>query len=61
MITWEKPSGREIVTNDHPANIEHAESLGWKRVECDNADDGAEKVEPEAPTPKRGRPRKKAE
>lgn len=59
-ITWEKPNGREIVINDHPANVAYAESLGWKRIECDTeqgneAEEGAE----EEPEPKRrGRPRK---
>jgi len=28
-ITWIKPSGVEIVTNDLAANIELAKSLGW--------------------------------
>lgn len=32
-ITWVKPSGIEVVTNDLPANIEAAEKAGWKRKE----------------------------
>lgn len=31
MITWEKPSGVEIETNDLPATIATAEGLGWTR------------------------------
>jgi len=31
-ITWERPSGMTITTNDDAAVIEHAESQGWKRV-----------------------------
>ena len=31
MITWGKPSGAEIQTNDLPATIATAEGLGWKR------------------------------
>lgn len=31
MITWIKPSGGEIETNDRPATIAYAESLNWKR------------------------------
>lgn len=29
MITWVKPSGLEIQTNDNPSVIEYAKSLGW--------------------------------
>ncbi len=31
MITWTKPNGLEIETNDMPATIAKCESLGWKR------------------------------
>ena len=37
MIEWEKPNGTKIKTNDHPANIEHAEELGWKRAKPEKA------------------------
>lgn len=30
-ISWTKPSGLEIVTNDMPATVEYCESLGWER------------------------------
>lgn len=29
-VTWIRPSGSEIVTNDDPATLELAVSLGWK-------------------------------
>jgi hypothetical protein len=32
-IKWIKQNGRELFTNDLPANIEAAEKLGWKIVE----------------------------
>jgi len=32
MITWEKPSGTMIETNDTEASIEKALSLDWKQV-----------------------------
>ena len=32
VISWEKPNGKKITTNAHPANIKAAEALGWKRV-----------------------------
>jgi hypothetical protein len=31
LITWVKPNGNEIKTNDEKATIVYAESLGWKR------------------------------
>lgn len=31
MITWMRPSGTPITTNDNPATIEYAESLKWTR------------------------------
>lgn len=31
-MKWKKPSGLEIETNDQPATIAKAESLGWKPV-----------------------------
>ncbi len=49
MITWIKPNGAEIVTNDHGGNISIAESNGWKRK-------GAGEEKPA----KRGRPKKAA-
>lgn len=30
-ITWTKPSGLKITTNDKKETIEYCESLGWKR------------------------------
>jgi hypothetical protein len=30
-MKWTKPSGATIETNDEPATIAAAESLGWKR------------------------------
>lgn len=48
MITWIKPSGVELETNDFPATIAAAESLGWKR-------------KGEEEKPKRGRPPKTVE
>lgn len=55
LIHWEKPNGRDITTNDHPDNVAYAESLGWKRIECDTEAEAEE----EKPAPKRrGRPRK---
>lgn len=30
-MIWIKPNGTEIETNDLPATIAYAESLGWKR------------------------------
>ena len=32
-ITWTKPSGLEITTNDEPATVAYCESLGWERHE----------------------------
>ena len=32
MITWTKPNGNEIQTNDLPATVAQAEKLKWKRV-----------------------------
>ena len=32
-IKWVKPNDLEITTNDAKATVEHAESLGWKRVD----------------------------
>lgn len=32
-ITWIKPSGIEVVSNDLPATIAAAQSLGWKQKE----------------------------
>ncbi len=54
MITWTRPSGTDIETNESKATIEHAESLGWQRkeevvkrvrrtkaqIEADNAKEG---------------------
>jgi len=34
MITWVRPSGNEITTNEDKATIEYAESLKWKRKEA---------------------------
>lgn len=31
MITWVRPSGTEIKTNDSDASIATAEGLGWER------------------------------
>jgi len=31
MITWTRPSGVDIETNDKKETITFAESLGWKR------------------------------
>ena len=31
MITWIKPNGNEITTNDMDATIEYMESIGCKR------------------------------
>lgn len=31
MITWIKPSGVTLQTNEHPANIAAAEAAGWVR------------------------------
>lgn len=33
MITWVKPSGSEITTNDLKETIEYCKSLGFKRKE----------------------------
>ena len=35
-IKWVKPNDLEITTNDAKATVEHAESLGWKRVDEGN-------------------------
>lgn len=32
MITWTKPNGNKITTNDEEANVEYCEALGFKRV-----------------------------
>ena len=32
-ITWERPSGTTIVTNDHPETLAYAKRLGWKQAE----------------------------
>jgi len=54
MITWMRPSGTPITTNDKKETIAFAESLGWKRegdkpkrvrrskeqIEADNAKEG---------------------
>ena len=34
MAVWIKPSGTEVETNDLPATIEAAKSLGWKPKEA---------------------------
>ena len=34
MIYWEKPSGSVVQTNETPASIKKAESLGWTRTEA---------------------------
>lgn len=44
MITWEKPSGLEITTNDLKETKEYCKSLGWKEK-------GAKKDEPVKETP----------
>ena len=31
MITWTKPNGTEVETNESKASIEAAKSLGWER------------------------------
>lgn len=31
MITWTRPSGSEIVTNDDPVTVQKALDLGWKK------------------------------
>ncbi len=33
MITWIRPTGTTLTTNDRPQTIEHAEAQGWKREE----------------------------
>lgn len=33
-ITWIKPSGVEITTNDAPANVAYAEEAGWTRKDA---------------------------
>ena len=34
-ISWIKPSGLEIVTNDEKATVEYCESLGWERAKAE--------------------------
>ena len=29
MLTWVKPNGVKVTTNDYPETIKTAESLGW--------------------------------
>ncbi len=31
MITWTRPTGTTITTNDRKETIEHAEAQGWTR------------------------------
>ncbi len=38
MITWTKPDGLRIQTNDHEANIATALQLGWKRYDENEAE-----------------------
>lgn len=42
MITWIKPNGIEIETNELPATVAYADSLKWVREDVDE-----DKVEPE--------------
>lgn len=48
-ITWTKPSGLTIETNDMEATVAYCEKLGWKRGE-------SVPVEPEAPEGSQGDP-----
>ena len=32
MITWDRPSGTQLETNDLPETIAYCESLGWKKA-----------------------------
>lgn len=32
QITWKKPAGTLVSTNDAPETVAYCESLGWKRV-----------------------------
>jgi len=45
-ITWIRPSGRELVTNDSVETIEYAEGLGWERADKPE-EEVAEEEEPE--------------
>ncbi len=36
-IIWMRPSGSEIETNDLPATVEYAKSLGWERVDSEKS------------------------
>ena len=31
LVTWIKDNGDEIKLNTHPANVAHAEKMGWKK------------------------------
>lgn len=33
MVEWKKENGNKVVTNDLPATVEYAESLGWTRID----------------------------
>ncbi len=32
IILWDRPSGRQLKTNDLPETIAYGESLGWTQV-----------------------------
>lgn len=53
-LTWVRPSGTEITTNDSDETIATAAKLGW--VPKDQANVATQ--EPSADSPRRGRPKK---
>jgi hypothetical protein len=34
MITWNRPSGLQITTNEEKATVEHCKKLGWKKAKA---------------------------